>query len=148
MYCHCYSNTRGVTTLPPQRNLIPRLRRKRGSSENKEWSWNHSFGLNGTKVGVITFLIPRSGSCQLSSRSCRRKQASGWGQHEHLLLCDKDEGGCTKSLVKPQGQGSMITKTQWVRLVRVFDTPVILSRNKLTSDAHGNAGFQEGLTLR
>jgi hypothetical protein len=32
-----------------------------------------------------------------------------------------------KSLAKPQGQGSTITKTQGVHLIRVRDTPVILS---------------------
>jgi hypothetical protein len=52
-----------------------------------------------------------------------------------------------KSLVKPQGQGSMITKTQGLRLVRVMDTTVILSHNERTSDEHGNACVQEGLTL-
>jgi hypothetical protein len=33
------------------------------------------------------------------------------------------------SLAKPQGQGSMITKTQGVCLVRIMDTLVILSHN-------------------
>jgi hypothetical protein len=41
--------------------------------------------------------------------------------------------------VKPQGQGYMITKTQGVHLVRVGDTPVILSHNKQTRDELGNA---------
>jgi hypothetical protein len=49
-------------------------------------------------------------------------------------------------LVKSQGQGSMITKAQGVRLVRVRDTPVVLSRNEQTSDEHSNACVQEGLT--
>jgi hypothetical protein len=35
-----------------------------------------------------------------------------------------------KSLTKWQGQGSRITKTQGVHLVRVRDTPVVLSYNK------------------
>jgi hypothetical protein len=39
----------------------------------------------------------------------------------------------------------MITKAQGVRLVRVIDTPVVLSRNKRTSDEHGNACVQDGL---
>jgi hypothetical protein len=42
----------------------------------------------------------------------------------------------------------MITKAQEVRLVRVRDTPVVLSRNERTSDEHGNIGVQHGLTLR
>jgi hypothetical protein len=40
----------------------------------------------------------------------------------------------SKSLAKPQGQGSMITKTQGVCLVKVWETPVVLSRNEWTSD--------------
>jgi hypothetical protein len=44
--------------------------------------------------------------------------------------------GCTESLVKPQGQESMITKTQGVRLARVRDTPVILSHIEWTRDKH------------
>jgi hypothetical protein len=40
----------------------------------------------------------------------------------------------------------MITKTQGVRLVRVTDTPVILSHKELTNDEHGNACVQEDLT--
>jgi hypothetical protein len=41
--------------------------------------------------------------------------------------------------VKLQGQESMITKTQGVCLVRVRDTPVVLSHNEWTRDEHGNA---------
>jgi hypothetical protein len=36
----------------------------------------------------------------------------------------------SKALVKPQGQGLMITKTQGVYLIRVRDTSVVLSHNK------------------
>jgi hypothetical protein len=43
-----------------------------------------------------------------------------------------------KSLAKPEGQGSMITKTQGVHLVRVRDTPVVLSHNRRARDKHGN----------
>jgi hypothetical protein len=46
---------------------------------------------------------------------------------------------CTESLVKPQGQGSMITKAQGMHSIRVRDILVILSRNEWTSDEHGNA---------
>jgi hypothetical protein len=43
-------------------------------------------------------------------------------------------------------QESMITKTSRVRLVRVIDTPVVLSHNRRTRDEHGNTYVQEGLT--
>jgi hypothetical protein len=42
----------------------------------------------------------------------------------------------------------MITKNQGVCMVRVRDTPIVLSRNERTSDKHGNAGVQAGLTSR
>jgi hypothetical protein len=42
----------------------------------------------------------------------------------------------------------MVTKTQGVRLVRVWDTPIVLSHNERTSDEHGNIDVQEGLTSR
>jgi hypothetical protein len=54
----------------------------------------------------------------------------------------------TESLEKPQGQGSMVTKTQGVRLVRVWDAPIVFSHNERTSDEHGNIDVQEGLTSR
>jgi hypothetical protein len=44
----------------------------------------------------------------------------------------------SKSLAKPQGQGSMITKTQGAHLVGMRDTPVILSHNERARDEHGN----------
>jgi hypothetical protein len=47
-----------------------------------------------------------------------------------------------KALAKPEGQGSMITKTQGAHLVIVRDTPVILSHNKRARDEHGNACVQ------
>jgi hypothetical protein len=40
----------------------------------------------------------------------------------------------------------MITKTQEVCLVKVRDTPVILSHNEWTRDEHGNTCIPEGLT--
>jgi hypothetical protein len=52
----------------------------------------------------------------------------------------------SKSPVKPQAQRSMITKAQGVRLVKVRDTPVILSHIKQTRDEQGNACVQQGLT--
>jgi hypothetical protein len=45
---------------------------------------------------------------------------------------------CSKSHAKPKGQVSMITKTQVVHLVRVRDTPVVLSHNGRARDEHGN----------
>jgi hypothetical protein len=44
----------------------------------------------------------------------------------------------SKSLAKPQGQGSMITKTRGVHLVEVRGTPVVLSHNEQVRDEHGN----------
>jgi hypothetical protein len=35
-YCSCYSNTRGVTALPPNRNLDPRFGRSSGSNRNSD----------------------------------------------------------------------------------------------------------------
>jgi hypothetical protein len=40
----------------------------------------------------------------------------------------------------------MITETPEVCLVRVRDTPVILSHNEGTGDEHGNACVPEGFT--
>jgi hypothetical protein len=40
----------------------------------------------------------------------------------------------------------MITKTKGVCLVRVRDTPVVLSHNERTRDEHGNVCVQHGLT--
>jgi hypothetical protein len=61
-------------------------------------------------------------------------------------LAKRMKDGCTESLVKPQGQGSIVTKTQGVHLVRVRDTLVILSHNERTRDKYGNTCVQEGLT--
>jgi hypothetical protein len=43
-----------------------------------------------------------------------------------LLLSKIDERWGTKSLVKPQGQGSMITNTDRVLLVGIMDIAVVL----------------------
>jgi hypothetical protein len=62
---------------------------------------DHFFGLSDTKVGLITFLIPGSGSCLLSMRSYRQKQTLGLGQLRQQLLGIKDErrvyGGTCKT---------------------------------------------------
>jgi hypothetical protein len=42
----------------------------------------------------------------------------------------------------------MITKTQGVLLVRVMDTPVVLSHSEWTRDKHDKDCVQEGLTSR
>jgi hypothetical protein len=47
-----------------------------------------------------------------------------------------------KALAKPQGQGSMITKTQGVHLVGVRDTPVVLNHNERARDEHDNTYVQ------
>jgi hypothetical protein len=70
------------------------------------------------------------------------KQALVWvsfGIHD-LTKQMKDKR--SKSHAKPQGQGSMITKTQGAHLVRVRDTPVILSHKGWTRDDHGNTCVQ------
>jgi hypothetical protein len=41
-HCSCYSDTRGVTTLPPNRNLVLRFRRSSGSNRNNEQLHNSS----------------------------------------------------------------------------------------------------------
>jgi hypothetical protein len=66
--CICYSNTRGVTTLPPLKKLHLEITKEERSSENKERSLNHFFDLSSTKVGLITFLILGSRTCLLSVR--------------------------------------------------------------------------------
>jgi hypothetical protein len=38
----CYSDTRGVTALPPNRNLVPRFGRSNGYNRNSEQSHNSS----------------------------------------------------------------------------------------------------------
>jgi hypothetical protein len=35
-HCNCYSDTRGVTALPPNRNLVPRFGRNSGSNKHSE----------------------------------------------------------------------------------------------------------------
>jgi hypothetical protein len=70
------------------------------------------------------------------------KRSFSVGSTSTPLLGNKNEGWCTKSLVKPQGQRSMVTKTEGVHLIGVTDTPVACSRNKWTRDEHGNARGQ------
>jgi hypothetical protein len=74
--------------------------------KNMEWSLNHFLGLNGTNVGMVTFLIPWSGSCLLSARSYKQKQASRWTP----VLGKRMKGKHSNSLAKSQEQGSTITK--------------------------------------
>jgi hypothetical protein len=79
-----------VTVLPLKKSH-PEIMKEESSLKNKERSLNHFFGLNGAKVGVITFLIIVSGTYLLSVRTCRRKPTLVWGQHKHPLLGEKDE---------------------------------------------------------
>jgi hypothetical protein len=72
--------TPGCYNPPPFKKLIPRFMKKDRSMETRN-SWeDHFFDLEEMKVGVITFLIPGSGSCLLSARTYSRKPTSGWGQ--------------------------------------------------------------------
>jgi hypothetical protein len=73
MYCSCYSNIEVLQPSPLHEISSRDLRWKRDSLEIKKWSLNHFLGLSIMKIGVITFLIPRSGSCLQSVRSCRRE---------------------------------------------------------------------------
>jgi hypothetical protein len=41
-HCSCYSDTRGVIALPPNRNLVPRFGRSSGSNRNNEQLHNSS----------------------------------------------------------------------------------------------------------
>jgi hypothetical protein len=41
-HCSYYSDTRGVTALPPNRNLVPRFGRSSGSNRNSEQLHNSS----------------------------------------------------------------------------------------------------------
>jgi hypothetical protein len=41
-HCSCYSDTRGVTALPPNRNLILGFRRSSGSNRNSKQLYNSS----------------------------------------------------------------------------------------------------------
>jgi hypothetical protein len=55
-----YSDTKGVTALPPNRNLILRFGRRNGSNRNSEQShipalWKHNVWMARTKK-VLTFL--------------------------------------------------------------------------------------------
>jgi hypothetical protein len=61
-------------------------------------------------------------------------------------LAKRMKDGCMESLVIPQGQGLMVIKAQGVHVVRVRDTPLILSQNEWTRDEHGNACVQEDST--
>jgi hypothetical protein len=64
------------------------------------------------------------------------------------LLGKTNEGSVRSHLRNHKDKDSRITKTQGLRLVGVCDTPIILCHNKQSSDEHGNACVQEGLTSR
>jgi hypothetical protein len=67
------------------------------------------------------------------------KKTSVWVIIDNDYMVKRMNVGRMESLVKLQGQESMITKTQGVCLVRVRDTPIVLSHNEWTRDEHGNA---------
>jgi hypothetical protein len=97
------------------------------------------------KLGMIIFLILGLGSCLLLMRTQRWEQALEWGHPEHPLLGEKDERRLHRVTCE--------TTRSWIhdnqeRLVRIMDTPVVLSNNKWTRDELGNVGVQEGLTSR
>jgi hypothetical protein len=142
MYCGCYSNTRGVTTLPPQRNLVPSFTKEERFAGKQRMviepllcPLRHE-GRRDHFLDSWVRIVPTIDEIE------RWKQASVWGQHWHHCSAKKGWSEHSKSLVEPQGQGSMVTKTQGVCLIRVRDTSIILSRNEWTSDEHGNAGVK------
>jgi hypothetical protein len=69
MYYTCYSNTRGVTTLP-LKEISPRDYEGREVKGEQGTIIDHFFDVGEMKVGVITLLTLGSGSCLLSARSC------------------------------------------------------------------------------
>jgi hypothetical protein len=72
-------------------------------------------------------------------RTQRWEQALEWGQPEHPLLGEKDERRLHG--VTCEATRSRIDDNQ-ERLVRVMDTPVVLSHNEWTRDKHGNTCVQ------
>jgi hypothetical protein len=59
MYYSCYSNTRGVTILPPFKKSCPEIYEGREVCQKTRNShMDYFFRLNGMKIGLITFLIP------------------------------------------------------------------------------------------
>jgi hypothetical protein len=83
--CRCIVGatvTPGCYNSPLVKKSHPKIYEGREVHENRKGGhMDHFFGLSGMKVGLITFLIPRSGSCLLTMRTCRQKQASVCGQH-------------------------------------------------------------------
>jgi hypothetical protein len=65
MYCSYYSGARLLQPSPLKKSR-PEIMKEERSLENKKRQVDYSFGLSSTKVGVITLLIPRSGTCLLS----------------------------------------------------------------------------------
>jgi hypothetical protein len=54
----------------PLKKSRPKITKEEGSSENEDWSLNHFIGLNGRKVGIITFLIPGQNQAYYRVRTC------------------------------------------------------------------------------
>jgi hypothetical protein len=96
----------------------------------------------------VTCETTRTGVDDNQDSRLQKKISFSVGSALTPLLGETDERWGRMSLVKPQGQGSMITRTQGVPLVRVMDTPVVLSHNERTRDEHGKTCVQEGLTSR
>jgi hypothetical protein len=120
------------------RNLIPRLRRKRGPRKTNNIElllWSQRYECRRDHI-----LNSRVGNMPTIERepTDENKLQCGVSIDIHCLakwMKDKH----SKSLMKPHAQGSMITKMQGVHLVEVRDTPVILSHNEWTRDESGNA---------
>jgi hypothetical protein len=116
MYCSSYSNTRGVTTLSPSRNLVPRftmkerfIRNQRMVIESVPWFERHE-GRRDHFLNSQVRIMPTIGEI------LQTKISFNVGSTLTPLLGKKDEGSVSIPLVKPQGQGSKITKTSRVVL--------------------------------
>jgi hypothetical protein len=88
------------------------------SMEIRNGPGDHFFDLGEMKVGVITFSILGLGSCLLTVGTCRQNKLLYGVSFDDHSLAKRMKDGCTKSLVKPQVQGSMITKVQGVHLLK------------------------------
>jgi hypothetical protein len=111
MYCSCYSNTWVLEPSPFQEISSRDLRRKRGSSKNKErsygpllWFQQHE-GRRGHSFNSSVGIMPTN------DENLKMEISSHVGSALTPLLGKKEEGSVSMSLAKPQGQGSLITKT-------------------------------------
>jgi hypothetical protein len=58
MYCSCYSNTRVLQPSLFKKSRPEIYEGREVHQKTKNGHMDHFFGLSGTKIGLITFLIP------------------------------------------------------------------------------------------